>query len=331
MRKISVLITTYGRSAKLKKLLESIFRFVLLETAEVIVFVNGADKETEAVLAELAASHNNIRCVKSSRVNRAEARNTLIKMSEGKILYFLDDDVVVDKDVFALIDKKFQEYGDISIIGGPNLNMRGSSLFQECQGLALASCFGTLWVSQRYKRSGKDRRVDESGLILCNLAAKKEIFAETNIRFPGDFISAEENLLLARFARLGYKAMYIPELEVFHERRNTYRAFFRQIISYGRGRAQVFKTFPAHISPIYFILAGLLLCLSTTPFIRPRLYFNALLIYLLLDILFSLKISCQKKNLREFLPLLLIFPTIHFAYMFGLLTGILNKRSKIRL
>ena len=84
--------------------------------------------------------------------------------------------------------------------------------------MALGSFFGSLWVSQRYRKFGRDRRVDESALILCNLAARRGIFAKENMYFSGNLISAEENLLLARLSRLGYKAMHIPELEVFHER-----------------------------------------------------------------------------------------------------------------
>ena len=331
MRQISVLVTTFNRVSKLRRLFGSILRFARPDVVEVIVFINGEDKKTETVLNELIALHSNIRYSKSSGVNKAEARNILIKMSEGKVVYFLDDDVLIDKDVFALIGEKFLEYGDISIIGGPNLNMRDSSSFQECQGLALASWFGTLWISQRYKKSGKDRRVDESGLILCNLAARKEIFVSTNMYFPVNLISAEENILLARFARLGYKAMYVPELEVFHERRATYKEFFIQIFTYGKGRAQIFKTFPEHINFVYFLPMLFLLYVAAAPFIKSHLYFNALLIYPVLDLVFSLKISCQKNNLRKLFILLFIFPSMHFAYALGFLGEMLCKRSKIKL
>jgi len=332
MKDISILIVENNRANKLKRLLESIIKFAKPEAVEILVLINGEGAESESLLKELILLHGNIRHFKSLNLNRGEARNLLIKMSEGKILYFLDDDVLVNKDVFTLISEKFQENVDISIIGGPNLNMPDSSLFQECQGFALASFFGTLWVSQRYKKSGQDRRVDESGLILCNLAANKEIFSATNMCFPGNFISAEENLLLARFARLGYKAMYVPQLEVFHERRATYREFFRQILTYGKGRAQIFKTFPSYINPIHFLPMVFLFCLVAAPFIKSQAYLSALMLYPALDLIFSLRIACKKHDLRVFIILLFIFPTIHFAYALAFLTEILriNRKALMR-
>lgn len=328
MKDISILIVENNRADKLKRLFESIIKFARPESTEILVLINGRDRGSESLLDELVLLHSNIRHFKSLNLNRGEARNFLIKMSEGEILYFLDDDVLLGKDVFSLIVRKFQENSGISIIGGPNLNMPGSSLFQECQGLALASFFGTLWVSQRYRRSGEDRLVDESALILCNLAAKKKIFDETDMRFPVNFISAEENLLLARLARLGYKAMYVPELEVFHERRATYRGFFSQVLTYGKGRAQIFKTFPSYINPIHFLPVAFLLCLAAIPFARSRTYLNILMLYPALDLTFSLIIACKKKDLRIFFILLFIFPTIHLAYALAFLTELLKLKRK---
>lgn len=325
------MIVENNRASKLKRLLESIVRFARPEAVEILVLINGNGRGSESLLKELTLLYGNIRFFKSLNLNRGEARNTLIKLSSGKILYFLDDDVLVDKDVFTLISKKLRENSDISIIGGPNLNMPGSSLFQECQGFALASFFGTLWISQRYKKSGQDRIVDESGLILCNLAVKKEIFDQTNMRFPENFISAEENLLLTRLSRLGYKAMYVPELEVFHERRVTWRDFFRQILTYGKGRAQIFKTFPDYINLVHFLPVIFLFSLISAFFIKSYIYWSALMIYPLLDFISSLKIACPRKDPRIFFILLTIFPAIHFAYAIGLLTELLklNRRELV--
>ncbi|MDD5691680.1 MAG: glycosyltransferase [Candidatus Omnitrophica bacterium] len=331
MKEISVLIVSNRRPAKLKRLLESIVKFAQAEKTETLVLINGEDKETESLVNDFSALRPDVRYFKTPGLNRGEARNFLIKNSNGRILYFLDDDVLIKNDVFTLIADKFRSFRDISIIGGPNLNMPGSSLFQQCQGFALASFFGTLWISRRYKKSGQERLVDESGLILCNLAAEKDIFIKTDMRFPDNFSAAEENLLLARLARLGYKAMYIPRLEVFHERRATYGEFFKQIFTYGKGRVQIFKSFPSYINPVHFLPVILLLCLAAAPFIKSRLYWSILMIYPVMDIFFSSLISFKKRDLRIFFILLFIFPTIHLAYALAFLLEILRRERRISL
>ncbi len=324
MKQISVLIITNNRAAKLRRLLESVLRFASPKVAEILVFINGEDKATELLLNELTTLHSNIRTFRSSGVNRGEARNFLIKMSFGKILYFLDDDVLIVKDVFTLISEKFREYDNVSILGGPNLTMPDSSLFQVSQGHAFGSFFGTSLVSRRYKNTGCDKYTDESGLMLCNLVVKKEVFEKTGIWFPINFISAEENLLLAKFARMGYNARYISELEVFHERRATYRDFFSQVFSYGKGRAQISKTFPSYLKPVYFLPVLFLFYLVTAVFIKSSLYLFPLLIYLFLDLLFSLKIAYRENDFRLFSLILFVFPTIHLAYAFGFLSGMVK-------
>jgi GT2 family glycosyltransferase len=328
MKDISILILENNRADKLRRLLESIIRFSKPESVEILVLINGEDAGSESLLKELMFLHGNIRYFQFLNLNRGAARNFLINLADGEILYFLDDDVMVNNDVFTMIKEKFRENGDISIVGGPNLNMPGSSLFQQCQGFALASFFGSLWISQRYKKTGRDRYVDETGLILCNLAVRKNIFDQEYMRFPGNFISAEENILLARFARLGYKAMYIPQLEVFHERRATYREFFYQIFAYGRGRAQIFKTFPSYINPVHFLPIVLLFCFISAPFIKSQAYLNALMLYPALDLFFSLMIAFKKNDFRIFFVLLFIFPTIHLAYALAFLMEILSKERK---
>ncbi|MHB8157516.1 MAG: glycosyltransferase [Desulfocucumaceae bacterium] len=331
MKDISILIVSDRRPAKLERLLESILKFAPAEKTETVVLINGEDKESESLLKTFTAFRSDVRYFKAPGLNRGEARNFLINNSEGSILYFLDDDVLINNDVFTLIVDKFRSYRDVSILGGPNLNIPGSPLFQQCQGLALASFFGTLWISQRYKKSGQERLVDESGLILCNLAAEKDIFIKTDMRFPDNFSAAEENLLLAKLARLGYKAMYIPQMEVFHERRATYGEFFKQIFTYGKGRVQIFKSFPSYINPVHFLPVILLLCLAAAPFVKSRIYWSILMIYPAMDIFFSSLISFNKRDIRIFFILLFIFPTIHLAYALAFLFEILRRKRRIPL
>jgi hypothetical protein len=62
----------------------------------------------------------------------------------------------------------------IGIIGGPNLTPQNSTKFERISGVMLSTYLLTWKMSRRYMSTGKDRLTDDSELILCNLAVKKD-------------------------------------------------------------------------------------------------------------------------------------------------------------
>ncbi|MFH1076676.1 MAG: glycosyltransferase, partial [Pseudomonadota bacterium] len=207
----------------------------------VLVLLNGESPSTERILTRYHAQYENIEFLKSEKARKGAARNILLRHVRTELVYFLDDDVTVSGDTCSVMLESMEKYPQADIIGGPNLTPPASELFQVAQGAALGSFFGTLWMSRRYTRCGKPVVADERMLILCNLAFRRRVFEKSNICFNNSIICAEENLLLQELMCAGYKAMYVPGLIVYHERRKNYSEFCRQIFTYGRGRCQAVK------------------------------------------------------------------------------------------
>lgn len=111
---VSIIICTHNRSKYLNDCLESIFS-QNYRNFEIIVVDDGpSTDDTTAVL-----SRYSVVVVKpGGLVGPARARNMGIKVSKGKILAFIDDDSIADKEWLDTIVGKFGEDESIKCVGG---------------------------------------------------------------------------------------------------------------------------------------------------------------------------------------------------------------------
>ena len=108
---VSVVIPTYNRPHDLRTCLESLITQTV-PPQSVIVVDNGADDTTEILVHEyeeiLATSGITLRYVRNNRNSLTSARNLGFKMSQGDIVLFLDDDVILDADYIQEIIKVYK-------------------------------------------------------------------------------------------------------------------------------------------------------------------------------------------------------------------------------
>ena len=76
-------------------------------------------------------------------------RNLLVAEASGDLLLFLDDDVTVEDDLLARLDRLATEHPEAGVFGGPNDSAPDSSPFQFVQGAVLASIVGSGPVRRR--------------------------------------------------------------------------------------------------------------------------------------------------------------------------------------
>ncbi|MBL7196949.1 MAG: glycosyltransferase [Candidatus Omnitrophica bacterium] len=327
MEKISVITVTSNRKKSLHRYIKSVICADEFTNLELIFLINGQDPAAESLLKEYSQKYNNIRFVKAGRQNRGKARNTLVGYARGEIMYFLDDDVIVAKNTFSVMLESMKRYPDVDIIGGPNLTPPGSSLFQVAQGVVLGNFFGTLWMSKRYESSGKSVLANERSLILSNLAFRREVFEKSNIFFSESIVCAEENLLLQKLMDVGYKAMYVPELIVYHERRKEYSGFCRQIFTYGRGRAQAIFQRPVggnivYFTPALFVVYLTMLCWRSFAITGIPLY-----VYSMFTII-AAGVIAFKNGPGMFWFGVVLFPTVHLAYGTGFVVEVFKRAMR---
>src|SRR5207249_11576062 len=121
----------------------------------------------------------------------------------------------------------------------------------------------------RYDSVGQARASSEKELILCNLLARRDALQELS-GFDESLYPNEENALMDELQKRGGKLLYDPELIVHRRPRATLKAFAKMLLTYGRGRAEQFRSHPTFGSALNFVppvfCLYLLLLLVVIPF-----------------------------------------------------------------
>lgn len=264
------LVILFHRPEALKKLLLSLKSAETTDGLEILIITNRVNgPEAEAIRKEFI--NLPIKLFLCETFNKSELRNIGVEKSESDIVYFIDDDVQVDKSFLKNISQKFQEHPEAAATGGPNLNPPDSSAFEKTIGALLASPVASSRMADRY-RSAKERKTDDKSLMLCNLGFRKNILLKENLRFMPELEYNEENFLLKQLEKRGHRFLYTPEIVVTHHRRKNFISFLFQVFRSGRGRARSIKIDPANFGLIY-ILPSLLLIYIPSLFLFKKLPF----------------------------------------------------------
>ena len=252
-------------------------------------------------------------------------RNRAAAAAAGEILYFLDDDSIIDP---MALRKAVTHYDSpaVAAVGGPSLTPRSDTRLQQAFGLALSSRFGSGSVCNRYRQSGTLRETGDHELILCNLSMRREVF-ESFGGFDERLYPNEENELMVRIRKNGLRLLHDPELAVYRSQRKTFRAFVRQLFGYGRGRGR--QTMIGGVSgAASFVPVFFLLYLVSLPLVDKPVYYLPLLCYLIMDFLCAFRESARAGKLLLAPLLCCLFPVLHLVYGAGILWELLTYGFK---
>lgn len=259
-------------------------------------------------------------CLPSAQRNLAAAE------ASGEILFFLDDDSLVDPGFLETAVRHYQD-PQVAAVGGPSLTPASDTPMQRAIGAAFASAVGGGGVRNRYRKEGSARHTSDSELILCNLSFRRRVYLSEG-GLDERLYPNEENELMDRLQHEGYHLVHDPELAVFRSQRRSYRAYLRQMYGYGRGRGEQTvlsgQVKPVSLAPAAFVCYLVLFSWLGGWFVLPALS------YLALVALASLVETVTGRDWRLFPWLLLVFPTLHLAYGAGTVSGLARPRFRQR-
>lgn len=253
----------------------------------------------------------------------SKQRNLAADAATGDILYFLDDDSLIESQnltlcLSAMVDPL------VAVVGGPSLTPVSDSLLQRLFGIALASFIGSGAVHNRYRRVGQIRETTDKELILCNMAVRRSVFVELG-GFNQSLYPNEENEFLERAATSGYKLLHNPDMYIYRSQRKNLKAFVRQMFSYGRGRGEQ-TLITGNFSLISFIPMLFVVYLATVLiFVKYNLFLLPLLLYVCIVFSGTFFMIIRTRNLVTTL-LLAIYPLMHIVNGLGLIYGLLNGK-----
>lgn len=165
---------------------------------------------------------------------RAYACNIGMDNSTGEIIAFTDADCIPPQNWLELLVKHLEMRDDVVSVGGPNTTPDDVSYVGKCVDLTYGSQIMT--GETRYGKvfSGVMDVEHNPG---CNVAYKKEILDKLHCRFENDLITAEDVVFDHLLIKSGYRILFVPEILMWHRRRDTVKAYAKQVYRYGWGRA----------------------------------------------------------------------------------------------
>lgn len=327
---IQVLIVTHSRERLLRRLLKELESLISAAELkfEVHVVVNGRDPLTEALLQSLDLPYIKWFLIKNAVSPSAARAEGIVKFGVSSWIWFLDDDVSVPKQTFEAIECMLRKSGsEFDVFGGPNLTPVDSHWRQHVIGSLLENPFVVGPVSQRYRQAllKPDFKSDDRALMLCHLLVRGSRF-QSDLFLPG-LLCGEENYFLCLLRQRGARMMFFSGIPVFHERREGFGSFLKQIQKYGLGRGQLVRTLGPHRMGWFSRVLGLgLAVLIGSLFLSTKetvlLFLGIYVLTILIALVFLLKSSVR--TWRALTLSVLMIPALQFQYLRGLLLGTLR-------
>ncbi len=234
------------------------------ETAPYIVGLDYTDWELFIVTNDEQTSEwpdeQRIKIMSSGRVGPAEKRDLAARVATGRYLVFLDDDSYPESNLLSLALTKFTS-GSVAL-GGPAMTPISDSFKQKVSGAVFSSRI-TGGSPERYRPEGEQREVDDWPSV--NLMVKRDVFIGVG-GFDSPYWPGEDTFLCLKLLRAGHKVTYVPELIVWHHRREGLLRHMKQVGAYGLHRGYFARHLPETSRRIqYFFPSIVLLMFLITP------------------------------------------------------------------
>ena len=283
----------------------------------------------------------NIEIFQAEGTHPTVQRNECIKQSLGDIIYFIDNDSIINPDNMKEASDIFENNEKVAVIGGPAVH-RVNSLIEMYIDNCMKSYYAVGPIANRYRvndcdaKEGTDRDV-----ILCNLFVRREVLFEAGL-FNENLYPNEENALIDKILSLGYKLIYNPKIIVERPPRANLKAYIKMLLNYGRGRLeQLFRDFnpknlifilPSLFSTYIMLIPIILSVYFVSKMNIIKFYFFPLYIYMVLTFIAGIIYAFKDNGIINKLRGLFIYPFMffitHFFYGFGFFYGILRIITK---
>lgn len=237
MCEISIIIPTLNRADSLERTLYSIAQLYSRSVNfEVIVVDNGSSDSTKEVVQKIKkSSHFVLKYYYEPAPGMHSARHKGAVEAEGRILTFIDDDVLLYKFWLKGIIEAFEDQ-EVHLVGGPSLGKlevplapwvaKYCKIREGCLELGALSLLDL---------GSKVKEVDPEYIWGLNFSVRKKTYFELG-GFNPDCIAKElqhfqgdgETGFAKKIRAAGYKALYVPRVKVHHcipKSRLTVQAF----------------------------------------------------------------------------------------------------------
>lgn len=205
--------------------------------------------------AEISApAQTNLRVIPTGHIRPAEKRNLGIKVANGSLIAFIDDDATPCPEWLAHLAPYFTD-PTVGGAGGPGVTPLHAPWLAKLGGETYANPLVSGGNAYRY-RPGRVRSCDD--LPSCNLIVRTSILQQLG-GFNTRYWPGEDTILCHDIVhKLKQRIVYDPWAVVAHHRRPLFLPHLRQIGRYALHRGFFVKRFPATSCRLSYMLPSLL-------------------------------------------------------------------------
>ena len=229
--RISVVVATYNAARTLDDCLRSLMKLDYPDY-EVIVVNDGSTDGTADIIRRYP-----FRSITTPNRGVSAARNEGLRAATGEIVAYIDSDARADSDWLSYLAATFLE-SDVVGVGGPNLVPPEDSWVAKCV----------------YRAPGGPTQVmldDRSAEHIpgCNMAFRRCALEEIGGFDPIFKKAADDVDICWRLLERGYRIGFSPSAVVWHHRRPSVHAYWRQQVGYGESEALLERKHPHKFNP----------------------------------------------------------------------------------
>lgn len=223
---ISVIVCTHNGARTLRRCLEGL-RTLDYPSYDVIVVDDGSTDDTSVIASEFR-----VHVIRTEQGGLACARNAGLEAATGEIVAYIDDDAYPDPHWLTYLAMTFLATPHAGV-GGPNIAPSGDGFIADCVANAPGGPVHVLISDQAAEH-----------IPGCNMA-----FRTAYLRAIGGFdpqfrIAGDDVDVCWRFWAKGATLGFSPAAVVWHHRRNSIRAYWRQQREYGKAEALLARKWP---------------------------------------------------------------------------------------
>jgi O-antigen biosynthesis protein len=224
--KVSVIVCTFNGSRTLSQCLESLLRLDY-PNYEVIVINDGSTDATSQITQTYG-----FRLITTENRGLASARNTGLKASTGEIVAYIDDDAYADPHWLRYLASTFMNTRHVGV-GGPNIAPPDDGLVAECVAHSPGNPVHILLSDSEAEH-----------IPGCNMAFRKTALEAIGGFDPQFRLAGDDVDVCWRLQQKGWTLGYSAGAMVWHHRRNSIRAYWRQQHNYGKAESFLEKKWP---------------------------------------------------------------------------------------
>jgi succinoglycan biosynthesis protein ExoA len=279
---------------------------------EVVLAVGPSKDRTLEIAEALHREDSRVLVVDNPTGRTAAGLNIALAASSGSVIVRVDGHAQIPHDYITIAVTLLKSTGAVNV--GGMMAAQGVTTFEKAVAGAMRSPLGV--GASRFHTGGSAGEVDTVYLGVFQKSALVEIGG-----FDERFTRAQDWELNFRLRANGGTIYFDPRLQVTYRPRSTVAALAKQYFEYGRWRRVVSRRHKGTINYRYLApplaLAGFLASLLLGSVLHPIFYIPAA-IYLAFVAAAAIAIS---QSIAQYIYLLAVIPTMHFAWGAGFLTS----------